>query len=62
MENYKKNQEENSLELSKIITLVQSMQQCHLPDQSHVPILRTSAHMGMLEQTDKINHALSPLN
>lgn len=49
-------------EHDKAIPFKQSMQQCHIPDQSHVHILRNSAHMGMLEETDKVNHALSHLN
>ncbi|MEO6252247.1 MAG: alpha/beta hydrolase [Ferruginibacter sp.] len=36
----------------------QSMQQCYLPDQSHIHILRNSAHMGMLEETANVNGAL----
>ncbi len=42
----------------KAIPFEQSMQQCHIPDQSHVHILRTSAHMGMLEETEKTNAIL----
>ncbi len=33
----------------------QSLQQCYLPAQSHVHILRNSAHMGMLEETGGVN-------
>ena len=36
----------------------QSMQQCYLPGQAHIHILRNSAHMGMLEEADKVNRAL----
>lgn len=36
----------------------QSLQQCYLPQESHICILRNSAHMGMLEETDKMNAAL----
>lgn len=36
----------------------QSMQQCYLPDRSHIHILRNSAHMGMLEEPSKLNQAL----
>lgn len=32
-----------------------SMKQCHLPSQSHVHILRNSAHMGMWEEEEKAN-------
>lgn len=45
-------------EHDKAIPFEQSMQQCYLPAQSHVHILRNSAHMGMLEETDKVNTAM----
>ncbi len=35
-----------------------SMKQCHLPSQSHVHILRESAHMGMWEEENKTNNIL----
>lgn len=35
-----------------------SMQQCYLPAQSHVHILRESAHMGMWEEEQKANSIL----
>ncbi len=35
-----------------------SLQQCHLPAQSHVHILRQSAHMGMWEEVEKANTIL----
>jgi pimeloyl-ACP methyl ester carboxylesterase len=35
-----------------------SMKQCHLPAQSHVHILRESAHMGMWEEEGKANEVL----
>ncbi len=35
-----------------------SMQQCYLAAESHVYILRNSAHMGMWEETGKANEAL----
>lgn len=35
-----------------------SLKQCHLPIQSHVHILRNSAHMGMWEETEKANDIL----
>ncbi len=41
------------------IPFTQSMQQCHLPQQAHITILRNSAHMGMWEETEKTNNALS---
>ena len=34
------------------------MKQCHLPSQSHVHILRNSAHMGMWEEEEKANDIL----
>ena len=37
----------------------QSLQQCYLPAISHVDILRNSAHMGMMEETDKVNEIIS---
>jgi len=42
----------------KAVPFEQSMQQCYLPDQSHIHILRNSAHMGMLEEAEKTNNAL----
>ena len=41
------------------VPFAQSMKQSYLPDQSYIHILRSSAHMGMWEQTDKVNTALS---
>ena len=35
-----------------------SLQQCYLPAQSHVHILKNSAHMGMWEETEKANKFL----
>ena len=35
-----------------------SMKQCHMPVQSHVHILRQSAHMGMWEEEEKANNIL----
>ena len=31
------------------------LQQCHLPQQSHIHILENVGHMGMMEATDKLN-------
>ena len=45
----------------KAIPVEQSMQQCYLPDQSHIHILRNSANMGMFEEADKVNIALLQL-
>jgi pimeloyl-ACP methyl ester carboxylesterase len=42
----------------KAIPFEQSMQQCYLPVQSHIHILRNSAHMGMWEEMDKSNMQL----
>lgn len=36
-----------------------SMQQTHMPQISYIYILRNSAHMGMLEETEKANSILS---
>ena len=41
------------------VPFAQSMKQSYLPDQSYIHILRNSAHMGMWEQPDKVNTALS---
>jgi pimeloyl-ACP methyl ester carboxylesterase len=40
------------------VPLQSSLQQCHLPVQSHVHILGNSAHMGMWEETEKANKLL----
>ncbi len=45
----------------KAVPFKDSMQQVHLPAQSHINILRNSAHMGMLEEADKVNNALLQL-
>lgn len=45
-------------EHDKAIPFDQSMQQCYLPEQSEVHILRHSAHMGMVEETEKVNEVL----
>lgn len=39
----------------------QSMEQCYLPNRAIIHILRHSAHMGMLEETEKVNEALLEL-
>ncbi len=41
------------------VPLAQSMQQSYLPNHSYIHILRQSAHMGMWEETSKVNAALS---
>jgi len=35
-----------------------ALEQCHLPEKSYIHILRQSAHMGMLEETERSNTAL----
>jgi len=45
-------------EHDKAIPFDQSMQQVYLPAQSHIHILRNSAHMGMWEETDKANNTI----
>ena len=45
-------------EYDMAVPFQQSLQQCYLPLRSHVHILRNSAHMGMLEETEKINEIL----
>ena len=46
----------------KAIAFEQSMQQCYLPAIAHVHILRNSAHMGMFEETERVNNALHQIN
>lgn len=41
-----------------VVPLQQGLEQCYLPETSHVHILRNSAHMGMLEETDRSNQIL----
>ena len=45
-------------EQDNAVPFAQSMQQCYLPVQSHIHILRNSAHMGMLEETAATNNFL----
>ncbi len=40
------------------VPVMQSMQQCHLPTLSQVSLLENSAHMGMLEETTKVNNSI----
>ena len=42
----------------KAVPFEQSMQKCYIPDQSHIHILRNTAHMGMFEEADKVNNAI----
>ena len=45
-------------EFDTAIPLQTSLQQCYLPQNSHVHILNKSAHMGMREETYKVNEIL----
>ena len=45
-------------EHDKAVPFEQSMQQCYLPSLSYINILRNSAHMGMLEEAEKVNEAI----
>lgn len=40
------------------VPMQSSLQQCYLPSISHIHILRASAHMGMLEESEKSNTIL----
>lgn len=40
------------------VPFAQSLQQCYLPTQSHIHILRNSAHMGMWEEKEKVNQTV----
>jgi pimeloyl-ACP methyl ester carboxylesterase len=42
----------------KAVPFQHSLQQCYMPLRSHIHILRNSAHMGMIEETDKTNNFL----
>ena len=46
-------------ELDQAVPFACSLAQCHLPRQSHVHILRHSAHMGMWEEAEKMSEILS---
>jgi pimeloyl-ACP methyl ester carboxylesterase len=39
--------------------LSDTLQQCHLPQQSHIHILQNVGHMGMLEDTHKMNECIA---
>jgi pimeloyl-ACP methyl ester carboxylesterase len=45
-------------EQDKAVPLELSLQQCYLPAQSHIYILKNTAHMGMWEEPEKANNAL----
>lgn len=46
-------------EHDKAIPFSHSLEQSHLPKTAYVHILRNSAHMGMLEETEKVNEILA---
>lgn len=48
-------------EHDKAVPFEQSMQQCYLPVEAHIHTLRNSAHMGMLEEAEKVNETLLQL-
>jgi len=45
-------------EHDKAVPFTQSLQQSYLPNLSYITILRNSAHMGMLEEAEKVNTCL----
>lgn len=45
-------------EQDNAVPFAQSLQQCYLPVQSHIHILRQSAHMGMWEEPASVNNYL----
>ena len=40
------------------VPLADGLKQCHLPEKSYIHILPLSGHMGMMEETGKMNRAL----
>jgi pimeloyl-ACP methyl ester carboxylesterase len=46
-------------EHDKAVPFSQSLQQTHLPSNTYIHILRSSAHMGMYEETDILNGTLA---
>ena len=46
-------------ENDKAVPFQLSLKQCYLPYISYISILRNSAHMGMLEETGKVNETLA---
>ena len=46
-------------EHDKAVPLQSSLEQCYLPALSHVHILKNAAHMGMYEETAKVNSVLN---
>lgn len=45
-------------EHDQAVPLESSLKQCYLPRESHVHLLSASAHMGMIEETEKTNRFL----
>jgi pimeloyl-ACP methyl ester carboxylesterase len=45
-------------EKDNVILLQSSLEQCYLPSESHIHILEKTAHMGMLEETEKSNQII----
>jgi pimeloyl-ACP methyl ester carboxylesterase len=45
-------------EKDNVIPLESILKQCYLPAESHIHILEKSAHMGMLEETEKSNQII----
>ncbi len=45
-------------EYDNAVPFEQSMQQTYLPHQTYIHILRNSGHMGLFEETEKVNRAL----
>lgn len=46
-------------EHDKAVPIRHSLEQCHMPKKAHICVLRNSAHMGMLEETEKTNKILA---
>ena len=46
-------------EYDKAVPFKHSLEQFHLPQRSYIHVLRQSAHMGMLEETQKANEILA---
>jgi pimeloyl-ACP methyl ester carboxylesterase len=46
-------------EHDKAVPFKHSLEQSHMPGQSYLHILRNSAHMGMLEEPEKVNQILA---
>ncbi len=43
----------------KAVSFTHSLQQTHLPSNAYIHILRSSGHMGMYEETNKLNETLA---